>query len=170
MLSIVGTNAWQTNTAVDGTVCTALMPDPVLNEGVADSFAFTADNASGTESHFVPRLNGVIYYDSNDADGAGVVGRSYCLGRVLSFSTIMGPLELADPDYARLFGNAMDWAALDSPPCLGDLDCNGSIGQGDLGVLLASYNRDEGGDLDGDGDTDQADLGMLLSLYGDPCP
>jgi Right handed beta helix region len=51
-------------------------------------------------------------------------------------------------------------------PCLGDLDGDGDTDQADLGVLLASYNQDDGGDLDGDGDTDQADLGILLADYG----
>ncbi len=55
------------------------------------------------------------------------------------------------------------------PPCYGDLDGDGVIGQGDLGVLLAAYGEDWGGDLDWDGDTDQADLGALLSLYGEVC-
>jgi hypothetical protein len=170
MLPIHSTTTYHYNGGVDATTYTVMMPDPVLNEDVADSFDFTADDIAGTETYFVARLNGIVYYDSNYAGGAGVVGRSYCLGRVLSFSTVMGPQELSDPDYARLFSNAMDWAALGSPPCIGDFDCDGSIGQGDLGVLLASYDIDDGGDLDGDGDTDQADLGTLLALYGDPCP
>ncbi len=57
-----------------------------------------------------------------------------------------------------------------APGCPEDLDGDGSIGQSDLGILLAAYNQDGGGDIDGDGDTDQADLGALLSVYGDPCP
>ncbi len=57
-----------------------------------------------------------------------------------------------------------------SVDCPEDLDGDGTIGQSDLGILLASYNQDAGGDIDGDGDTDQADLGALLSAYGQDCP
>ncbi|MFG0253363.1 MAG: hypothetical protein ACF8NJ_10875 [Phycisphaerales bacterium JB038] len=51
----------------------------------------------------------------------------------------------------------------------GDFNCDGCVDQSDLGILLAAYNRNDGGDIDGDGDTDQADLGELLSHYGDGC-
>jgi hypothetical protein len=52
------------------------------------------------------------------------------------------------------------------PPCLGDLNGDCDADQRDLGLLLASYERDAGGDLDGDGDTDQDDLTLLLGDYG----
>ncbi|MCK4873768.1 MAG: exo-alpha-sialidase [Phycisphaerales bacterium] len=52
----------------------------------------------------------------------------------------------------------------------GDLDGDGDVDQADLGILLASYETNDGGDCDGDGDTDQADLGILLAQYGAPCP
>ncbi len=51
-----------------------------------------------------------------------------------------------------------------------DLTGDGSVGQDDLGVLLAAYGVDDGGDIDDDGDTDQADLGALLSAFGGDCP
>jgi hypothetical protein len=57
-------------------------------------------------------------------------------------------------------------AWIPGPACAGDLDGDGDTDQSDLGVLLASYNLNDGGDLDGDGDTDQADLGALLADYG----
>lgn len=57
-----------------------------------------------------------------------------------------------------------------TPPCPEDLDGDGVVGQGDLGLLLASFGFDGGGDIDGDGDTDQADLGALLGAFGLPCP
>ncbi len=53
--------------------------------------------------------------------------------------------------------------------CPEDLNGDGSIGQSDLGILLASFMLDAGGDIDGDGDTDQADLGALLARYGEDC-
>ena len=53
--------------------------------------------------------------------------------------------------------------------CPGDLDGDRTVGQADLGILLAAYGQSDGGDIDGDGDTDQADLGTLLASYGDTC-
>ncbi|MFG0251562.1 MAG: hypothetical protein ACF8NJ_01660 [Phycisphaerales bacterium JB038] len=49
--------------------------------------------------------------------------------------------------------------------CPADIDGDGDTDQADLGLLLSSYQVDDGGDLDGDGDTDQADLGILLADY-----
>ncbi|MCK4872794.1 MAG: hypothetical protein KAS72_08730 [Phycisphaerales bacterium] len=64
-----------------------------------------------------------------------------------------------------------------SPACVGDIDGDGSRGQLDLAILLASYNLppedqyyDARADLDGDGDVDQFDLGILLANYDIPCP
>ena len=37
----------------------------------------------------------------------------------------------------------------------GDFNCDGCVDQSDLGILLAAFNKDNGGDIDGDGDTDQ---------------
>jgi hypothetical protein len=51
----------------------------------------------------------------------------------------------------------------------GDLDGDGVVGQGDLGILLASWGLDDGGDLDGDGYTGQTDLGILLANWGQSC-
>jgi len=53
--------------------------------------------------------------------------------------------------------------------CPGDLDGDNDVDQSDLGILLASYEINDGGDIDGDGDTDQADLGALLANYELPC-
>jgi cyclophilin family peptidyl-prolyl cis-trans isomerase len=50
--------------------------------------------------------------------------------------------------------------------CTGDLDGDLDVDQSDLGLLLASYELDDGGDLDDDGDTDQSDLGLLLADWG----
>jgi hypothetical protein len=55
-------------------------------------------------------------------------------------------------------------------PCPGDLNGDGLRDLQDLGILLASYEVDDGGDIDGDGDTDLGDLGNLLAVYDVPCP
>jgi len=58
--------------------------------------------------------------------------------------------------------------------CPEDLDGDGTIGLGDLSILLANYNQSgmsaEDGDFDGDGDVDLADLSVLLAVYGQDCP
>lgn len=58
------------------------------------------------------------------------------------------------------------------PPCLGDLDVDGVVGQGDLGIVLANFGcqaYDCDGDIDGDGAVGQSDLGLLLSNFGAIC-
>jgi hypothetical protein len=64
-----------------------------------------------------------------------------------------------------------------APPCPGDVDGDGFVGQADLGALLATYNLCEGdpdynpdADFNGDGCVGQDDLGTLLANYNQPCP
>jgi hypothetical protein len=65
---------------------------------------------------------------------------------------------------------AIDWivANLLAPPCPGDLDGDGTIGGGDLAVLLAGWGGSSP-DLDGDGVVGGSDLAVLLSSWGEPC-
>ncbi len=58
----------------------------------------------------------------------------------------------------------------DSCQCLGDLNHDGQVALGDLGIMLSAFGLNANGDIDGDGDTDLSDLGVLLSAYGIPCP
>lgn len=65
----------------------------------------------------------------------------------------------------------------DECECVGDVDGDLTIGQSDLGVLLAAYGSaagepayDRWADLDDSGAIDQADLGILLAAYGTACP
>jgi hypothetical protein len=58
-----------------------------------------------------------------------------------------------------------------------DLDGDGVVALGDLGILLADFGCAGGtptlpcpGDIDNDGDTDLADLGILLANFGTTCP
>jgi hypothetical protein len=56
---------------------------------------------------------------------------------------------------------------------LGDLNQDGCVDQGDLGILLSDWDCTGGncpGDADGDGDTDQSDLGLLLGHWNEGCP
>lgn len=60
--------------------------------------------------------------------------------------------------------------------CDGDVDGDLMVGQPDLGILLATFNKcagdqnyDDRADLDGDDCVGQADLGILLAHFGDDC-
>lgn len=50
--------------------------------------------------------------------------------------------------------------------CTGDLDGNGSVGPGDLTILLGNWSGSGAGDLDGDGIVSAADLTLLLGAWG----
>lgn len=50
--------------------------------------------------------------------------------------------------------------------CAEDLDGDGSVGGGDLAILLAAWGRPGTGDLDGDGIVLGSDLGALLGAWG----
>ncbi len=54
-----------------------------------------------------------------------------------------------------------------APPCPADLDNNGTVDGGDLGLMLSAWGT-SGGDASGNGSTDGKDLGILLSAWG-PC-
>lgn len=54
-------------------------------------------------------------------------------------------------------------------PCFGDLDGNGTVDGGDLGLLLGAFSTtDKATDLNQDGIVDGADLGLMLGAWG-PC-
>jgi hypothetical protein len=86
--------------------------NPALNQGMPPSFTFAADDFGGTETDFAARAGATVFYGSSGgaASGAGLVGWDFGSGRVLSFSTLAGTTELSDPNYARLFGNAVLFA------------------------------------------------------------
>jgi len=81
------------------------------------------------------------------------------------------------PDYMTRHDNA-DFAAARNelcPPCA-DLNGDGSVGQADLAILLASFGLCVGNngyshpaDLNGDGCVNQADLAALLAEFGRNC-
>ena len=56
------------------------------------------------------------------------------------------------------------------PPCIGDINDNGTVNSADLGFLIAAWGtNDAGADLNGDGLVDSEDLGLILSNWGS-CP
>ena len=58
-----------------------------------------------------------------------------------------------------------------SEVCTGDFNGSGTVGGGDLGLLLSAWGKCPGcpEDLNGDGTVNGGDLGILLALFG-PCP
>jgi hypothetical protein len=52
-------------------------------------------------------------------------------------------------------------------PCAPDLNADGLVDGGDLGVLLGAWGSVQA-DLDGNGITDGGDLGIMLGAWG-PC-
>jgi hypothetical protein len=86
--------------------------DATLNAGLPDSFMFSTDNYSGAESNLNPRPGAVVYYDAMTLD-SGLLGWSYNLGRVATFSTCVGPNQVADANFSRLIANVVDWVQKD---------------------------------------------------------
>ncbi len=88
----------------------------------------------------------------------------------LADSTVCGNLGQDGPDpqiagkWTDNGGNTVeDQCAADCP---GDLNGDGAVNGGDLGLLLAAWGGPDA-DINGDGVTDGGDLGLLLSYWGD---
>ncbi len=60
------------------------------------------------------------------------------------------------------------YSCVEVPQCPADLDGDGVVGGGDLGVLLGAWGT-ASADLDDDGLVDGSDLGIMLGAWGD-CP
>ena len=56
-----------------------------------------------------------------------------------------------------------------APACPADLNGDGQVAGGDLGLMLAGWNQPGASDLNHDGMTDGSDLGLLLAAWG-VCP
>jgi hypothetical protein len=52
------------------------------------------------------------------------------------------------------------------PPCVADLNADGSVGPADLSVLLGSWGTGGNGDLDGNGVAGADDLAIMLASWG----
>jgi hypothetical protein len=101
--------AWNYATPITYRTC---RPHPVINNGVASPFTFEVSSYAGTESDVWPKPGAYTFYTSSNYS-SGLVGWSSGTGRVLNFSTPIGPDELENANYRRLLSNAMDWAGGD---------------------------------------------------------
>jgi hypothetical protein len=117
---------------------------------------------------------GVLEGTVSLTDLYGVVPDQVALALARYQSPDGGQLDAASQVPASVNGDgnvdAAEYLIVDTddliPGTPGDLDGDGDVDLADLGILLASFEVDDGGDLDGDGDTDLSDLGILLANFG----
>jgi serine protease AprX len=83
-------------------------------------------------------------------------------------------VSILSDSYGELFSFSADSIyEVGDCPCVGDLDGDGTVGLGDLAIMLAHYDSPGGpddGDLTGDGHVGLADLAILLAVYDTDCP
>jgi para-nitrobenzyl esterase len=126
-----------------------LTEHPVINRDLPPSLTFNTDFFYGTETFFAPKPGATVFYTSaGGTGGAGLVGWQYRLGRVVQFSTLFGPNQLADSNAARLLVNAVSWAG--NVPIVSGIDfAPGSVRVGSsFTVRFSGVNVDENTYLD----------------------
>jgi hypothetical protein len=107
-IPVVATTAYRSPASITYTSVTA---DDILNAGLDPFFTFMADSIAGGETGFVAKDGATMFYGSDYSDGAGgVIGWSFGAGRVISFSTVCGQMELGDGNYSQLLRNAITWS------------------------------------------------------------
>jgi hypothetical protein len=116
---------------------TQATPNSVLNSGLPSSFTFNADNNGGTETYFQPKSGATVYYGSSYGDG--LIGWNYGSGRVLSLSTLAGQTELGDPNYGRLFSNAV--TSVDGITAVPEPSTLTLLGIGAVGMTVHCWRR-----------------------------
>ncbi|HRI15411.1 MAG TPA: hypothetical protein PLX89_20640 [Verrucomicrobiota bacterium] len=112
ILPVVPSSAFRTSATATYTVG---VNDSILDAGLPLSFTFPVDSISGTETFFSPRSGATVFFESDYAGGAGVIGGTYGGGRILSFSTVVSQSVVEDPNHAILLGNAVTWVSQGSP-------------------------------------------------------
>ncbi len=113
ILPVVATSSYTYGSPVTYTQATA---DAVINAGLPAAFSFPGDSFLGVETYFTAKPGATVFYTSTGAaGGAGVVGWEVGNGRVLQFSTVLGPQQLADPNYSVLLANTVQWVAVPEP-------------------------------------------------------
>jgi hypothetical protein len=82
-----------------------------LNKGLPSSFSFPVTDFDGTESVIFAKEGADTFYASTTTGASGLVGWNCGSGRVLQFSSCLGPDELSDPNFKQLFLNTVAWVA-----------------------------------------------------------
>jgi hypothetical protein len=161
--------------AVEGARDAAIDGDVVkLINAVAIDVDQSDDDTGDHNEHNIPQLFEDHVIGANDTL-IGSSGRRKCLREALGTYCACPPQD-GDSQFeiqqvVKLFYEAR-------VTCEGDLDNDCTVGQSDLGIVLAAYgssqddpppnNYDPVADVDGDGDVDQSDLGVILASY-DEC-
>ncbi|MBL9149179.1 MAG: hypothetical protein JNM94_10850 [Phycisphaerae bacterium] len=114
------------------------------------------------------RYNGEIVTIDLALDGFEVVC-DLVTGQQIWFPPIEQMVAMPESD-GRVFvtnrnNNTTDRVTL-AVPCPADLDGDGNVGPGDLGVLLGAWGGAGPADLSGDGIVGAEDLGLLLGAWG----
>ncbi len=153
---------------------TAQPQDMTVNEGDLASFSVTVDNA--LLYNFQWRMNG-----SDLTEGGRFIGTQ-------STTLYINPTQAADDGatfdcvitsqlgaQCSVVSDVATLTVIAGNNCPEDLDGDGTIGLGDLSILLANYGlasgaNPEDGDLNGDGAVDLNDLSLMLAVYGQDCP
>jgi hypothetical protein len=117
--------------------------DPDFSVAEPDALQFDSDN------WFAPRT--IVIAAAEDDDDENGLGAVWLRAPIINDGAVL----------LRELDNDSD--------CPEDLNGDGVVELSDLGILLASYDIDDGGDIDGDGDTDLSDLGRLLGSWGLTC-
>ncbi len=89
---------------------TTVTPDSTLNYRVPSPLTFKVTDYEGTESVLLLKTGATAFYGSSGG-GAGLLGWTYGSGKVLSFSTPIGPDELSNTDYQQLLNNSVKWTS-----------------------------------------------------------
>lgn len=88
-------------------------------------------------------------------------------GAVLLAAPVAGQMQR--DELAALAGPLACFVEPAPPGIFGDLDGDGCVSGGDLGILLGSWSDAGDADLNHDGIVDGADMGLLLGSWGDGC-
>ena len=102
------------------------------------------------------RIEAGTHYFEWHMNGRAEFGNFVCGGQTCTQVNISGMPTLKFTQYVE-------------PPCVGDIDGDGTVGAADLSILLSLWGNAAVGtaDLNGDGDTGAADLSILLSNWGE---
>lgn len=145
--------------------------EPILNDGLDESFVFPLTSAAGTHTFITPKAGSFTYYSftQNTQTWGGLIGSGAGCGRVANFATVNGVNQLTDVNFGRLLSNTMTWAA-QGPLVTGDADGNGIVNLDDLNIVLTNFSQQTStGDVDNDGVVDLNDLNIVLSTFGSSC-
>lgn len=165
-------------------------PTPSSGAGVSLMSMDTANNVLGFDVRFTNMLAAEtaahIHGMAMPGVNAGVLFGLPLGARKLgtwNFAAVQKPDILKGLTYVNIHSGAFGGGELRGQnqfaklPCPGDIDGDGTVGQPDLGILLAAYGTSSGqagytlcADLDGDGAIGQPDLGLLLGNYNAICP